>query len=363
MNEQNETTEFDLLSEAGSSFPEVQKEIFDASAIASDLEKPIQERLAAYEDIIESEVGDTLLVRARNIEREFGIRQLYLKFEGGNPSGTQKDRIAFAHVRDAMRRGYTGIAIATCGNYGGAMGFAAALSGLTCTAFIPQSYKTRRIEEMERYGIMIKRTPGDYEDSVEQCRKYALENDIYDANPGDTNSVLQMEAYGQISYELYDELRDAPAAVAIPVSNGSTLAGIHRGFISLYRRGKTSRMPKMIAGSSSHKNPIVRAYLKGLKECSDLSPATIHESVINEPLINWHSIDGDHALSCIYSSNGWAMDASDKEMLSFAKLIREKEGLNVLPASTAGLIAMVKQHKESALPGDRYVAILTGRKQ
>jgi len=131
MNEQNETTEFDLLSEAGSSFPEVQKEIFDASAIASDLEKPIQERLAAYEDIIESEVGDTLLVRARNIEREFGIRQLYLKFEGGNPSGTQKDRIAFAHVRDAMRRGYTGIAIATCGNYGGAMGFAAALSGLT----------------------------------------------------------------------------------------------------------------------------------------------------------------------------------------------------------------------------------------
>lgn len=57
------------------------------------------------------------------------------------------------------------------------------------------------------------------------------------------------------------------------------------------------------------------------------------------------------------------MDATDKEMVAFARIIREKEGLNVLPASTAGLIAMLKRHKEEPLPGDRYVAILTGRKQ
>lgn len=238
MENRSEYQTFDLLADASNAFPEIQEAIYDAAAIASDHDRPIQERISAFEDIIDSEVGDTLLLRARNIEREFGLRQLYLKFEGGNPSGTQKDRIAFAHVRDAMRRGYSGIAIATCGNYGGAMAFAARLAGLSCTAFIPQSYKTRRISEMEGYGVEIIRTPGDYEDAVDRCREYATEKDIYDANPGDTNSVLQMEAYGQIAYELYDELRDAPAAVAIPVSNGSTLAGIQRGFISLYRRGK-----------------------------------------------------------------------------------------------------------------------------
>ncbi len=354
---------FDLLADASNAFPEIQEAIYDAAAIASDHDRPIQERISAFEDIIDSEVGDTLLLRARNIEREFGLRQLYLKFEGGNPSGTQKDRIAFAHVRDAMRRGYSGIAIATCGNYGGAMAFAARLAGLSCTAFIPQSYKTRRISEMQGYGVEIIRTPGDYEDAVERCREYATEKDIYDANPGDTNSVLQMEAYGQIAYELYDELRDAPAAVAIPVSNGSTLAGIQRGFISLYRRGKTSRMPKLIAGSATKKNPIIKAFKSGFSECSDLAPDSIHESAVNEPLINWHSIDGDQALSSIYNSRGWAMDATDKEMVAFARIIREKEGLNVLPASTAGLIAMLKRHKEEPLPGDRYVAILTGRKQ
>ena len=64
----------------------------------------IDDRIEAYEDIIDSEVGDTSLVRARNTEREFLLRQIYLKFEGSNPTGTQKDRIAFAQCMDALRR-------------------------------------------------------------------------------------------------------------------------------------------------------------------------------------------------------------------------------------------------------------------
>ena len=55
---------------------------------------------------IDSEVGDTTLTRARNVEREVGVRQIFLKFEGGNPTGTQKDRIAFAVCHDALRRGF-----------------------------------------------------------------------------------------------------------------------------------------------------------------------------------------------------------------------------------------------------------------
>jgi threonine synthase len=91
-------------------------------------------------------------------------------------------------------------------------------------------------------------------------------------------------------------------------------------------------------------------------------PERIHETKINEPLINWHSIDGDLALDALRSSKGWAANASDKNMLAFYRLIRDREGLHVLPASTAGLIALTEQHRREALPGDRYVVILTGRK-
>ena len=140
------------------------------------------------------------------------------------------------------------------------------------------------------------------------------------------------------------------------------LAGIHHGFVSLYRRGKTSRIPRFICGSSHGKNPIVRAWRKGLPDCSDLEPEKIHETAVNEPLINWHSIDGDLALDAIRQSEGWAADASDRAMLQQARELREKEGLQVLPASTAGLLVLLARHQQEPLPGDRYVAVLTGRK-
>ena len=150
--------------------------------------------------------------------------------------------------------------------------------------------------------------------------------------------------------------------VAAPVSNGTTLAGVYRGFLSLYRRGKTSRMPRIVGGSSYRKNPIVQAWLKNADTCEDLRPEKIRETSVNEPLINWHSIDGDLALGAIRQTRGWAANASDKGMKTFSRLIREKEGLQVLPASTAGLIALREQHSRENLPGDRYVVVLTGRR-
>jgi threonine synthase len=361
--EDQRTLPFDrLLDGASAHSPLISPDLDSQRVVASDISRSLEDRLEAFEDIFQSEVGDTNMTRARNVEREVGLRQLYLKFDGGNPTGTQKDRIAFAQAMDALRRGFDAVTIATCGNYGVAMALASNLAGLRCHAFIPVSYRTRRIHEMETLGTEIVRVEGDYETAVLASRMFAAREEVYDANPGGANLALQLRAYGEIAYEIYDELRDAPAAVAVPVSNGTTLAGIHKGFLSLYRRGRTSRMPRFIAGSSYGKNPIIRAYKNNLDTCEDLPPGTIHETNINEPLINWHSIDGDHALWAIRDSSGWAADAADKSMLSYSKLLRDREGLHVLPASTAGLIALIDYHKKTPLSNDRYVVVLTGRR-
>ena len=330
--------------------------------MAADTSLPLDERLEAFEDVFESEVGDTNLARARNLEREVGLRQIYLKFEGSNPTGTQKDRIAFAQALDALRRGFDAITVATCGNFGAAVGLAASVAGLRCIVYVPASYHSRRIAEIETYGAEIVRVPGDYEQAVLVSQERAETDEIYDANPGGANTALQLQAYGQIAYEIYDELRDAPAAVAVPVSNGTTFAGIYKGFVSLYRRGKTSRLPRMVCGSSHNKNPIIRAFRKNLPSCEDLAPEAIKESEINEPLINWHSIDGDYALDAIRETDGWADNASDRSMRSWSRMLREREGLSVLPASTAGLSVLVDKHQTAPLTGDRYVVVLTGRK-
>jgi threonine synthase len=350
-----------LINGAAGEIREVFHQVEDQKKIASDPGRSLEERLEAYEDIIDSEVGDTTLVRARNVEREVGFRQIFLKFEGGNPTGTQKDRIAFAQAKDALRRGFDTITVATCGNYGVAVALAASLAGLRCVIYIPESYHTRRIKEIGELGVEIVRRGEDYEQAVEMSREYARVSEVYDANPGGENTAIQLSAYGQISYEIYDELRDAPLIVAVPVSNGTTIAGIYRGFLSLYRRGKTSRIPRMAAGSSFMKNPIIQAYLKQAPECEELKPEKIRETRINEPLINWRSIDGDIALHAIRETGGWAANASDKNMLAFSRMLREREGLNVLPASTAGLLALVEKHRKDSLPNDRYVVVLTGR--
>jgi threonine synthase len=352
---------YSLIDGATSLIPVIAPELESQRLIAADLSRDLDVRLEAFDDIIDSEIGDTNMVRARNIEREVGLRQIYLKFDGGNPTGTQKDRIAFAQAMDALRRGFDTISIATCGNYGVAVSLAAQLAGLKCIIYIPEGYHTKRIQEMKNNNAEIIRVSGDYENAVFVSQKQADLDDIYDANPGGANCAIQLKAYGEIANEIYDELRDAPAAVAVPVSNGTTLAGIYKGFVSLYRRGKTSRIPRLIAGSSYKKNPIIQAYLKNLSACEDLNPSSIRETPINEPLINWHSIDGDYALEAIRATSGWAGYATDKNMSYFSKLIRSNEGLSVLPASTAGLIALLDKHRNESLPGDRYVVLLTGR--
>jgi threonine synthase len=352
-----------LLDEAAASSESITAETQSLRAIAIDASLPLEERLEAFEDIFDSEVGDTSLSRARNLERDAKIRQLFVKFDGGNPTGTQKDRIAFAQARDALRRGYDTITMATCGNYGAAMALAASMAGLRCVIFVPAGYHTRRIDEMQRGDVEIVRHTGDYESTVLASRERADRKEYYDANPGGANTALQLDAYAEIAKEIYDELRDAPAAVAVPVSNGTTLAGIYKGFLSLYRRGKTSRLPRMIAGSSHGKNPIVRSFIKNLPRCENLDPSKVRETEVNEPLINWHSSEGDAALDAIRATGGWASDASDKTMRGHARMLREMEGLSVLPASTAGLCVLLERHRKEPLPGDRYVAVLTGRRK
>ncbi len=339
----------------------ITKEMQKLSELVKDKSLLLIDRIESYEDIINIDIGDTSLIRSRNIEREFDIHQLYIKYEGENPTGTHKDRIAFAQVLDALRRGYSIIVVATCGNYGVAIAYASYLAGIECNIYIPKTYHTERIKEMEKFHANIIRLEGTYEEVVFKSSELAKKNEWYDANPGGANTALQIDAYSEIANEIYDELRDAPKYIACPVSNGTLLAGISRGFEKLYKRGKTSRIPFLIVASSTKKNPIISSFNEGLDYCKDIDPKKIRETVINEPLVNWHSFDGNEAIYALRQSESFAYHISDKKMKEMSNFLLKREGLHVLPASTAGLIGLLKHHEQENLPNDRYVTIITGK--
>jgi threonine synthase len=322
----------------------------------------MRERLITFETQLDGRVGDTPSLRARNLERELGLSDLYLKFEGGNPTGTQKDRIAVAFVRDALAQGREAVSVATCGNFGCAVAHAAGLAGLRSVLYIPRSYTARRAEEMRSRGGQIERVDGEYEEAVFASQAACRAHGWYDANPGNGSAAISLPAYGAIAAEVVRALGAAPATVAVPVSNGTTLAGIFYGFERLCADGAIARLPRMVAASAFQKNPVIKSFQAGLERCLDLDPRAVRETSVNEPLINWHAFDGDLALQALRRSQGFAEFVSDKWMVTYARMLRELEGIDALPASTCSLRALVKLKDKGELPPGPHLALVTGRR-
>jgi threonine synthase len=330
--------------------------------LSGSLERTLQDSISQRRFLWDG-VGNTIFTQTRNIARELKIKKLFAKFEGGNPTGTQKDRVAYQQVFDAWHKGFDTVAIGTCGNYGTAIANAAYQNGLKSKVYIPKDYHTRRVEELGQMNAEIIWIDGKYEDAVAKAALDAKAHGWYDANPGEHSAPLGLRAYAEISREIFRSLRRIPMTVSVPVGNGTTLAGIWAGFKELKEQGRADELPRMVAGSSYRGNPIISSFKAGRAGVEDLKPEELHETAINEPLVNYHSFDGQLALDALRESAGFADYASDRNMIEYARTIREHEGINALPASTSGLRALVKTletHPELA-EGD-HVVILTGRR-
>lgn len=271
---------------------------------------------------------NTELIHVPELARKLGLKELYLKYEGNNPTGTHKDRIAALHVELANGRK---IVAASCGNLGVALAKKGFEYGAEVEIWIPESFNSPRIKEIESFGAKVVRKPLTYEECVIESQK----NAPYNANPGGENSKLEFEVYKKIGEEILNDLPSA-SAVGIPVSNGTTLIGISLTGLKVY------------AGSTKQ-NPIITSYLKELKSCETLDPRSLKETEINEPLINWSSIDGDKALKVLSGAAG----ASDEELVELSKSLP----FSTHPSGLAGLYAILKCGKDELYP----VALITSR--
>ena len=309
-------------------------------------------------------LGSTTFIESRNLSHLVGCERLFLKFEGGNPTGTQKDRIALAIVENARSQGAKAVCAASCGNFGAALAWAARIVDVPAHIYIPEGYHLPkdRLKRIQDARAELHFLPGQYEDLVELSSKDALEKGWYNANPGTPGvKEISLEAYEEIAFEIYRDIRRAPNYLFCPVGNGTTFAGIYLGFKKLYDTGKISTVPRMVATSTRRGNPIVKSFKMNSRVIADLSREEVKETDINEPLTNWHSYDGQEALDAIYDSNGFADYASESKMMEFSKWLRLEEGLHVLPASASTLAVMSDLADDKVVVKGSFVAILTGR--
>jgi threonine synthase len=309
-------------------------------------------------------LGSTTFIESRNVASIVGCEKLYLKFEGGNPTGTQKDRIALAIMDHAKSIGAEAVTSASCGNFGTALAWAARLYEIPAHIYIPKGYHVPkdRMKRMYEADATLHFEPGQYEDLVELSKEHAREYNWFDANPGSkTVKAISLDAYGEIANEIYRDIRKVPNFVLCPVGNGSTLAGIYLGFKKLMEAGKITSVPRMVATSTKRGNPIVKSWKMKSRTVVDLGRDEIKETKFNEPLTNWHAYDGQEALDAIYESNGFADYASETKMMEFSKVLRQEEGLYVLPASASTLAVLSDLADNLVTVKGTFVAILTGR--
>ncbi|MCU0852133.1 MAG: pyridoxal-phosphate dependent enzyme [Thermoplasmata archaeon] len=292
-------------------------------------------------------IGGTSTVRAQKLEKKLGIRRLNLKLEGENPSGTHKDRAALLHALDARAKGFRSLTAASCGNYGAALAYVAEKLNMDCLIYVPSDFAAPRKAEIESRGSKVVLVPGDYEAAVRKSLEDARKNSWYNANPGGANRELGLLSYTYIAKEIAQALGRQPDWVSVPVGNGTVIGGIWHGF-----RGMGMK-PRMLGCSNN--NSAVHGIAKGTKGMLDVPDLKVTE--INEPLSGNFLTDGEDAIAAMVESNGGAAEVPDEDLVKAATVIKQEEGLDILPASAGAVWGISKLDSKNHV----FVAVLTGR--
>jgi len=295
----------------------------------------------------ELRIGNTPLVRAQKLEKRLGIRRLFLKLEGANPSGTHKDRMALIYALDARSKGIDTVVAATCGNYGAALAYVCDKLDMNCSVYLPSEFCAPRRAELERMGANIMVAKGLYEDAVAKSIQDASHNGYYDANAGGASKELGFYAYAFIAKEIAKDMGRQPDWVSVPVGNGTCFVGVWSGFRSM------SMKPRMLGVSNN--NSAIRGVV--LRTWVETLIPEIKFTEINEPLAGNVICDAQETISAIVESNGTGIEVPDEELISASEIIMKEEGKDVLPASAGAVWGITKLESRNHV----FVSVLTGR--
>ncbi|RJP49256.1 MAG: threonine synthase [Anaerolineaceae bacterium] len=285
--------------------------------------------------------GDTPLIPMPRLGRELGC-ELFVKFEGLNPTGSFKDRGMTAAVSEAVGRGAGTVICASTGNTAASAAAYAARAGLRSIVLIPEGkVAVGKLAGAIAYGAEVIQIQGSFDDAlslvveITQKTPIALVNSI---NP------YRIEGQKTSAFEICDELGSAPDWLCLPVGNAGNITSYWAGF-KQYQKG----LPRVLGVQAAGAAPLVLG--RPVEK-----PETVATAIrIGKPA------RGEQALEAAGQSNGKIVAVSDEEILSAQRMLA-LEGVWVEPASAAGLAGLVAESGVGKLEakGKRVVVVCTG---
>ncbi|MEU7894415.1 threonine synthase [Nonomuraea sp. NPDC049152] len=275
--------------------------------------------------------GWTKLVKADNLGKALGIRDLHVKDDSGNPTHSFKDRVVAIAVEAARNFGFHTLSCSSTGNLAGAVTAAAARAGLDACVFIPADLEQAKIAMARVFGGKLVGIQGTYDEVNRFCSE--LIGDPLGDKWGFVNVNLRpyyAEGSKTLAYEIAEQLGwKLPDQIVIPVASGSQLTKIDKGFKELIALGLVEDAPYKIFGAQALGcSPVSTAFKAGHDVVQPVKPDTIAKSLaIGNPA------DGPYVLDIARRTGGAVEDVTDAEVVSAIKLLASTEGVF---AETAG---------------------------
>ena len=293
--------------------------------------------------------GNTPLIRAPFIESLLGENlEVFLKYEGLNPTGSFKDRGMTLAVSKAVEEGSKAVMCASTGNTSASAAAYAARAKIKCIVLIPEgSIALGKLAQALIHGAQVIAVKGNFDDCLELVRKIT---DKYPITLVNSLNPYRIEGQKTGAFEICDVLKDAPDYHAIPVGNAGNITAYWKGYKEYKKNGKIKSLPKMIGFQAEGASPIVQGRI--IKD-----PKTIATAIkIGNPA-SWKMAEAARD-----ESGGLIEAVTDEEILNAYKILASKEGVFVEPASAASVAGVLKKAKEGYFKNKKgkIVCILTG---
>ena len=299
-------------------------------------------------------VGWSPLYKADRLAGVLGLRKLYIKDDGQNPTASLKDRASAMAVVKALEAGADTIACSSTGNAASSLAGNAAAAGLSTYIFVPSRAPKGKVAQLMIFGAAVISVDGSYEDTFALSKTAIDRWGWYNRNAA-INPYLS-EGKKTVTFELMEQLGwQVPDYVALSVGDGCTIAGVWKGFRDLYETGFIDKLPRLISVQAEGCCPLNRALQTG----EDWRP--MEENTLADSIAVGVPRNAGKALNAVRESGGIAVNVSDEEILEAMRLLGRTQGVFGEPAGVTGT-AGVKKALELGLldPEATVVSIVTG---
>jgi threonine synthase len=301
--------------------------------------------------------GWTRLIRADQLAKTLGMRELWIKDERGNPTHSFKDRVVGVALAAAIELGFKVLACPSTGNLANAVAAAAARAGIRSVVIIPADLEPQKILGSAVYGCALVAVQGSYDDANRLASELADEREDW-AFVNVNVRPYYAEGSKTIGFEIAEQLGwELPEQIVVPVASGAQLVKVDKAFRELVSTGLVEDTPYRVFGAQATGcSPVAIAFRAGHDVVQPVRPATVAKSLaIGNPA------DGPFVLDVVRRTGGSVEDVSDDDLVDAIRLLAATEGVFAETAGGVTLAVLRKLLKEGQIdPDARTVVINSG---